>query len=197
MVAGIALSEGPAAALAKVRGKLAEPVALGYSASGTVLAVGEGVSEFRLGDRVAVAGSQCAYHAEVLCIPRNLAVRVPDVVGLDHAATVALGAIALQGVRRAELTLGETVAVIGLGVLGQLTVQMLKATGCSVLALDLDPARVDLARQQGADTGLVADADSPAVIGHSQSLGDDLAKIERQANPEQQHGQEANELVLR
>ena len=164
MVAGIALSQGPAAALEKVRGKLAEPVALGYSAAGTVLAIGEGVSEFRLGDRVAVAGSQCAYHAEVLCIPRNLAVRVPDDVGLDHAATVALGAIALQGVRRAELTLGERVAVIGLGVLGQLTVQMLKAAGCSVLALDLDPARVALAKQQGADDGLVADIDSVEAV---------------------------------
>ncbi len=160
MLAQVALRQGPAAVLNKVRGKLAEPLALGYSAAGTVIAAGTEVQGFRIGDRVAVAGSQCAYHAEILCVPRNLAVRVPTHVGLDHASTVALGAIALQGIRRAELTMGETVAVIGLGVLGQLVLQMLKASGCRVVSLDLDPGRVQLARDLGADVSMVSDADT-------------------------------------
>jgi predicted dehydrogenase/threonine dehydrogenase-like Zn-dependent dehydrogenase len=122
-----------------------------------VIAVGAGVADLRVGDRVACAGAEHAFHAEIIRVPRNLCVPVPAGLGLDAAATVTLGAIALQGVRRAQPTLGETFAVIGLGLLGQLTVQLLKANGCRVIAMDIDAARVEQARVQGADFGLAAE----------------------------------------
>lgn len=160
-----AARDGVLATIQDIHGRLGAPVALGYSASGVVVAVGEGVAEFHVGDRVAVAGSQCAYHAEILNVPRNLAVGIPEHVGLDAASTVALGAIALQGVRRADPTLGETIVVLGLGVLGQLTCQILKANGCRVIAGDIDQARVDLARKLGADAGvpIAPEADEAAL----------------------------------
>jgi predicted dehydrogenase len=129
----------------------------GYSAAGIVLEAGQGVTEFCKGDFVACAGVQCAYHAEVLCVPRNLAVKIPATVSFEAASTVTLGAIALQGVRRAMPTLGEAFVVIGLGVLGQLTVQMLKANGCRVIAADVDRDRVDTALKMGADAGIHPD----------------------------------------
>ena len=116
-----------------------------------VSAVAEDVSEFQVGDRVACAGVGFASHAEVLSVPKNLCVHLPEQVGFDAGAYGTLGAIALQGVRLAEPTLGESVVVIGLGLVGQLTVQLLKANGCRVFGLDLDPARVALARELGAD----------------------------------------------
>ena len=136
--------------MAVIKGKVETPQPIGYSAAGTVIAVGEGVSGFAVGDRVAVAGSQCAFHAEILRVPVNLAVPVPD--GLDYAAasTVALGAIALQGIRRAAPTLGETFVVVGLGFLGQLTVQMLRANGVKAIAMDLDAGRLTPAVAAGA-----------------------------------------------
>src|SRR5215510_1557446 len=123
----------------------------GYSCSGVVLEAGPGAKEFRPGDRVACAGAGYANHAEVVVVPRNLATRVPDSVDLADATTVALGAIALQGVRRARPSLGERVGVIGLGLLGQLTVQILKASGCMVYGLDLEPDRVAQAKVFGLD----------------------------------------------
>lgn len=133
----------------------------GYSAAGRIVGIGEGVEGFALGERVACAGGQCAYHAEIICVPVNLAVPVPENVGSMPASTVALGAIALQGVRRANPTLGETFAVIGLGILGQITVQLLKANGCKVLGLDLEPGRVRLAMQHGLDIGMDPGDDPP------------------------------------
>lgn len=126
----------------------------GYSAAGHVIEVGEGVADVRPDDRVACAGDQHAYHAEVVRIPRNLLVPVPPDLDLAEASTVALGAIALQGLRRANPQLGETFAVIGLGILGQLTVQLLKANGCRVIGRDLDFHRVELAKRCGMDAGL-------------------------------------------
>jgi predicted dehydrogenase len=156
--------EGLSATVRSVQDKLNTPFPIGYSAAGTVIAVGTDVTEFHVGDRVAVAGSQCAYHAEILNVPRNLAVHVPDNVDLDTASTVALGAIALQGVRRTEPALGEMVVVLGLGVLGQMTCQLLKANGCHVIACDIDPERVALAQQLGADDGVLSDVESPAAV---------------------------------
>ncbi len=140
-----------------VEGRLQSGDPTGYSAAGVVLAVGEGVNDIAPGERVACAGAQYAHHAEVVRVPRNLVVKVPDGVSLKHASTVTLGAIALQGVRRANPTLGETFVVIGLGVLGQLTVQMLKANGCRVIGSDLDEGRVALAERLGCDVGLRAE----------------------------------------
>lgn len=135
----------------RVQGKLAAGSPTGYSAAGIVIAVGAGVEGFSVGDRVACAGAGVANHAEVINVPVNLCARVPDKCGLDTASTVTLGAIALQGVRRTAPTLGETIAVVGLGLLGQLTVQMLKANGCRVIGVDPDGERLAIASRAGAD----------------------------------------------
>jgi predicted dehydrogenase/threonine dehydrogenase-like Zn-dependent dehydrogenase len=142
--------EGVASAYRKVRHRLNAFTPLGYSSAGVVVGVGEGVPEFRVGDRVACAGAGYANHAELNWIPRNLVVPVPGNVPLEGAAFATLGAIALQGVRQAEVGLGESVAVIGLGLLGQLTVQLLRAAGARPIGIDVDAARVALAAGQGA-----------------------------------------------
>ena len=122
---------------------------VGYSAAGVVLAVGDDITDLRPGDRVACAGAGYANHAEVIAVPRNLVCRVPDGCALEHAATATVGAIALQGVRRTAPALGERIAVLGLGLIGQLTVQLLRANGCTVLGMDLDAHRVERARRLG------------------------------------------------
>jgi predicted dehydrogenase/threonine dehydrogenase-like Zn-dependent dehydrogenase len=152
-------SEGLLSTLRSVREKLDESHALGYSAAGLVVEAGEGVTEFRAGDRVACAGTGYAAHAELLSVPKNLCVRLPGGVDFETAAFATLGAIALQGVRLAEPTLGESVVVIGLGLIGQLAAQLLRANGCRVFGVDLDPGRVELARRLGADDGCVAGDD--------------------------------------
>lgn len=140
----------------RVRGQLAAGLPAGYSAAGEILQVGEQVDGFRAGDLVACAGAGIANHAEVIDVPVNLAVRIPTGLSTEAASTVTLGAIALQGVRRANPTLGETVVVIGLGLLGQLTAQLLRANGCRVIGTDLDPVRVRLAMENGLDFGITA-----------------------------------------
>lgn len=152
-------TEGIGNTINAVRARLDSTAALGYSAAGTVIEVGDGVANFRVGDQVACAGAGYASHAEVICVPQNLCVRLPPEVGFEAGAFGTLGAIALQGVRLAEPTLGEAVVVIGLGLLGQLTVQLLKANGCRVLGLDLDPAKMDLALELGADAVAVSGAE--------------------------------------
>src|SRR6266700_7617626 len=118
-----ARTEGILNTIDAVRSKLGSLNALGYSAAGRVIEVGEGVSEFREGDRVACAGVGYASHAEVLSVPKNLCAQLPDQVRFDSAAFGTVGAIALQGMRLAEPTLGEVVVVIGLGLIAQITVQ--------------------------------------------------------------------------
>jgi predicted dehydrogenase/threonine dehydrogenase-like Zn-dependent dehydrogenase len=124
---------------------------IGYSVAGEVVAVGEGVHDLAAGDLVAAAGAGQANHADYVSVPRNLVCRVPAGCEVKHAASATVGAIALQGVRRAAPQLGERVAVIGLGLIGQITVQLLKAAGCRVIGLDLDPERVRRAIGLGAD----------------------------------------------
>src|SRR5262245_35862432 len=148
-----ARNEGVVATLDAVRSKLGSLTALGYSAAGIISTVGEGVSDLRVGDRVACAGVGYASHAEVLSVPRNLCVGLPGDVNFDHAAFGTVGAIALQGVRLAEPTLGESIVVIGLGLIGQLAVQLLTANGCRVFGIDLDQKKIDLAKQLGANDG--------------------------------------------
>jgi predicted dehydrogenase/threonine dehydrogenase-like Zn-dependent dehydrogenase len=147
--------DGVAATLAAVRSRMDQPSAPGYSSAGTVVAVGEGVTDIRPGDRVACAGAGHAVHAEFACIPRLLLARIPPdaEVSFDHAAATTVGAVALHGVRTADVKLGDIVGVIGLGLLGQLTVQILKAAGCRVVGMDIDRGRVDLALRLGADAG--------------------------------------------
>jgi len=147
--------DGVVSALAAVRSRMDQPSAPGYSSAGTVIAIGEGVTDIRPGDRVACAGAGHAVHAEFVCIPRLLLARIPpdSEVSLDHAAATTVGAVALHGVRTADVKVGDIVGVIGLGLLGQLTVQILKAAGCRVVGMDIDRGRVDLALRLGADAG--------------------------------------------
>ena len=130
--------------------RLDQPMALGYSSAGVIVALGEGMYGFHVGQRVACAGGGYAVHAEYACVPRNLLAPLPDSLDFDQAAFATLAAIALHGFRLAEVQLGERVAVIGLGLLGLLTVGLARAAGCAVFGVDLDPQRVALAEQFGA-----------------------------------------------
>jgi len=152
--------EGVLAAYRKVQAKLSEPQALGYSSAGTVLAVAPAAGDhFHVGDRVACCGQNVASHAEQICVPVNLAARVPDGVPLADAAFSTLGAIALHGVRLAEPEFAGRIAVIGCGVLGLLAVQLLRAGGARVAAYDLSADLVERALALGAETGLAGSTD--------------------------------------
>ena len=146
--------EGVKPTMKKVFAKLDEPIALGYSAAGDVVEAGREAIGLKPGDRVAMAGAGYASHAEFNFVPANLCARIPEGVSYTDAAFATVGAIALQGVRQAQPLIGERVAVIGLGLLGLLTVQILKANGCAVLGVDLDEERVALAEQLGADVAV-------------------------------------------
>ena len=150
-LATTAATQGIANTRRLVEGRLNAGQATGYSAAGVVVEVGDGIDDVRRGDRVACAGAQSAHHAEVIRVPRNLVVPVPASVSLADASTVTLGAIALQGVRRAQPTLGECFVVIGLGAIGQLTIQLLKANGCQVIGADPEQERTQLALDLGMD----------------------------------------------
>lgn len=143
-----------------IQGRLEAGNATGYAAAGTVIEVAPDIMNFKVGDRVACAGAQCAHHASIIRVPKNLAVKVPNEVDLRSASTATLGAIALQGVRRAAPTLGETFVVVGLGILGQMTMQLLRANGCRVIGTDLDPSRINLAKSNGMEFGLDTSAGS-------------------------------------
>src|SRR5262249_51944974 len=147
-----------------VLNKLDQPIPLGYSCAGRIVAVGDGVAGFAVGDRVACAGAKVANHAEVNLVPKHLAAKVPEGVSDDTASFVTLGAIALQGVRIAQPTLGETFVVIGLGLIGQLAAQLLRASGCSVVGVDLDDSKISLARELGAPASLNRSGDVAATV---------------------------------
>jgi predicted dehydrogenase/threonine dehydrogenase-like Zn-dependent dehydrogenase len=153
-VVDMARTQGLSRTRSVVQGRLAAGAASGYSAAGTVLEVGEGIYDIRRGDRVACAGAGYAHHAEIVCVPRNLVAPIPEGVDFAPASTVTLGAIAMQGVRRAQPTLGECFVVIGLGILGQLAAQLLRVNGCRVIGTDLDRERIELARSMGMDAGV-------------------------------------------
>ena len=174
--------DGLAATVSAVRNRLEQPGALGYSSAGTVVAVGEGIRDFNPGDRAACAGAGHAVHAEFACVPRLLMARIPSAnVDFGSAAFTTLGAIALHGVRNADVKLGDVVAVIGLGLLGQLTVQILKAAGCCVLAMDISDERSQLALRLGADavsTSPIAFQD--LCLEHSAGYGADAVLIAAQ-----------------
>lgn len=146
-----------------VGARLDQPIPLGYSCAGVVTEAGARVGEFAAGDRVACAGMGYAAHAEMIYVPRNLAVKIPDGVSFNDAAYVTVGAIALHGVRTADVRVGDNVLVIGLGLLGQLTVQILKAAGCRVLGLDTSDVRVQQAAST-ADAAINRSADVASVV---------------------------------
>lgn len=138
-------TEGLMPTLEAVFNKLGEPLPLGYCNVGKVIAVGEGVTEFKVGDRVASNG----HHAEFVCIPKNLVAHIPGHVSDDEATFTVIGAIGLQGIRLLNPTLGETVVVIGMGLIGLITAQLLSANGCKVIGVDIDPEKLNLAKQWG------------------------------------------------
>ncbi|RYG58755.1 MAG: theronine dehydrogenase, partial [Alphaproteobacteria bacterium] len=143
--------DGVVDTLNSVFARLEEPMPLGYSAAGEVIGVGAGVAhEFKIGDRVAIAGAGQANHAEINAVPRNLCVKLPDNVEFKQACYATLGAIALHGVRNAGVQLGDRVLVVGLGLVGQLVAQLCAATGARVAAVDMNLERCMLARQGGA-----------------------------------------------
>ena len=147
--------EGILLTLSSVRQRLDTDMALGYSNAGEVIEVGEGASEFKIGDRVACAGGGFAVHAEFVRIPRNLAAKIPaptesrSEIEFEEAAFTTVGAIGLQGLRLTNSQLGEAVAVIGLGLIGLLAVQLARAAGCTVIGMDIDEQRCQLARELG------------------------------------------------
>lgn len=146
-------SDGPIATYHAATSRLDTPQPMGYSSAGIVRAIGPGVERFAVGDRVACAGAGYANHAELVAVPENLVAKVPEGVALSDAAFATLGAIAIQGLRVADPTLGELAVVVGLGIIGQISVQLLRANGCRVLAIDLNEGRVKQALDRGADWG--------------------------------------------
>jgi len=172
--------DGVLSAFSTVNSRLDQPAALGYSSAGTVLEVGEGLNDLSVGDHVACSGADHAIHGEFACVPRLLVARVPmeSSVTPEEACFSTLGGVALHGIRTSGATLGDVVAVIGLGLLGQLTVQLLKAAGCTVVGMDIDSQRVELARRLGADAACASDGElRDLCIRHSSGNGADAAII--------------------
>lgn len=146
--------EGLMATIDKVKTKLDSLKALGYSTAGVVSASMDTNGFFQPGDRVACAGQDYASHAEIVSVPQNLVVKIPDNVSFEEASFTTLGSIAMQGVRQANPTLGENICVIGLGLLGQITCQILKANGCNVFGIDVSEKMVELAYSSGTDNAM-------------------------------------------
>jgi predicted dehydrogenase/threonine dehydrogenase-like Zn-dependent dehydrogenase len=156
--------QGPTATYKKAMNRLDSFTPLGYSLCGVVVEVGAGAEEFAVGDLVAAAGNEFALHAELNWVPTNLCVPVPEGVAAEHAAFATVGAIAMQGVRRAEVQLGETACVIGLGLIGQLTVRLLVAAGVRVVGVDTVEARCRMAEKAGALACAGPDAEGAAQL---------------------------------
>jgi predicted dehydrogenase/threonine dehydrogenase-like Zn-dependent dehydrogenase len=155
--------------------KLSEPLPLGYCNVGKIVAIGEGISEFKIGDRVASNG----HHAEVVCVPKNLVAHIPENVTDEEATFTVVGAIALQSIRLINPTLGETVVVIGLGLIGQLTAELLQANGCEVIAFDFDQHKIDLATAKGIKAFKVSEETNSVKIAQeiTQNVGVDAVII--------------------
>jgi predicted dehydrogenase/threonine dehydrogenase-like Zn-dependent dehydrogenase len=145
-------TDGLMPTLETVFNKLDQPLPLGYCNVGKVIAVGEGVSDIKIGDRVASNGN----HAELVCVPQNLVAKIPDAVTDDEAVFTVIGAIGLQGIRLLNPTFGETIVVIGLGLIGLLTAELLLANGCRVIGFDVDEDKVSLAKEKGLEAFSVA-----------------------------------------
>jgi len=160
-------TDGLGPTLDAVRNKLDQPLPLGYCNVGVVIELGEGVSGFAVGDRVVSNGK----HAEVVSVPASLCAPVPEGVPDEQAVFTVLGAIGLQGIRLAQPTLGEAVVVTGLGLIGLLTVQLLRAHGCRVLGMDLDAGKLALARRFGAETVDLSAGQDPIAAADAFSRG--------------------------
>ncbi|MES2330165.1 MAG: bi-domain-containing oxidoreductase [Bacteroidota bacterium] len=167
-------TEGLMPTLEAVFNKLDEPLPLGYCNAGEVIAIGEGVSEFNVGDRVASNGA----HAEIVCIPKNLAAKIPDNVSYEEASFTVIGSIGLQGIRLANPTMGETVVVIGLGLIGLLTSELLLANGCKVIGFDVDARKVAIANNTGIQAFVSSDCDPVKTVEElTDNIGSDAVLI--------------------
>ena len=168
-------SDGLKPTMQAVFRKLGEPIPLGYSNAGEVIAVGDGVNEFKIGDRVISNG----HHAEIVCVPKNLVAKIPDEVSFEEASFTVIGAIALQGIRLLNPLFGETIVVTGLGLIGLIAAQLLHAHGCRVIGLDIDDKKLSLAESWGITTlKITPDIDPVAFIKYeSQSIGADAVLI--------------------
>lgn len=175
----LARAQGPLTAYAVARRALETPIVLGYSSVGEVIAVGDGVDHVRVGDIVACAGQGYASHAEVVCVPKRLCVSVPAGLDVDQAAFATVGAIALQSLRVADVRLGDNVVVLGLGLIGLLVAQLLRASGCRVFGLDVDSGRLALAQDNGWAETCPADAANikESVLAWSAGVGADIVII--------------------
>lgn len=160
-------TDGLLATAETVMRKLDQPLTLGYSNAGRVIAVGKGVTGFAVGDRIVSNGN----HADIVCVPENLCAKIPDGVSDDSASFTVIASIALEGIRLVQPTLGERVAVMGLGLIGLLTVQMLRANGCRVIGFDFDPAKIALACEFGADAHNLKDGVDPVAAATAFSRG--------------------------
>lgn len=160
-------TDGLMPTLNAVQNKLEQPIALGYCNVGKVLDFGPGVKDYSIGDRVASNGN----HAEIVSVPQNLCAPVPDSVTDEQAAFTVIGAIALQGIRLLKPTLGEAVVVTGLGLIGQVAVQLLRASGCRVLGIDFDPVKLNLAKSFGAEVVSLATGEDPVLAAQRFSRG--------------------------
>jgi predicted dehydrogenase len=178
VVRGI-FKDGLAATYERAKGALDEWLPGGYSNAGVVIAVGDEVTQLRIGDRVACGGGGHATHAEYCVVPQRLVVKVPAEVALDDAAFATIGAVAMHGFRVGEAVLGERVAVIGLGIVGQLLCQFAAAAGCRVIPMDIDPGRVRLASELTAQSGVVVGtgSDVAEVLSLTQQRGVDVVFV--------------------
>lgn len=158
-ITGALKTDGFLGTISLIKGKLKEVSPLGYSCSGKVIAVGKNVKNFKVGDYASCAGADFANHAEYITTPKNLATKVSDKKLLKYASITTIGAIAMQGVRRAQLSLGATVCVYGLGLIGQITAQLCKLSGCQVFGIDIQKNRLEYAKKMGVD--FVLDANAP------------------------------------
>ncbi len=161
-----------------VMNKLDAPAGLGYSCAGEVIAIGKNVSGFRVGDFVACGGAS-ANHAEIVSVPKNLCVKIPEGVKIEQAAFATIAAIALQGIRQADLKLGENCVVIGLGLLGQLTIQLLNAAGVKTIGIDIDSTQVEIAKQNGCSLALTRSNEGveESVLSFTEGFGTDAVII--------------------
>jgi len=169
-------TEGVLETLEKVKAKLDQPIPLGYSCAGVIEELGHTMRGYAVGDRVACGGAGYANHADYNYVPKNLMVKIPDGVSFEEASCATVGSIAMQGVRQCDLRLGEQVCVMGLGLLGLLAVQMLKASGCRVIGFDPNPQRCQDAIDLGADAAVSADLVA-AADQFSQGMGMDAVLI--------------------
>jgi predicted dehydrogenase/threonine dehydrogenase-like Zn-dependent dehydrogenase len=167
-------TEGLLPTLEAVFNKLDEPLPLGYCNAGEVIAVGEGVHDFCIGDRVASNG----HHAEIVCVPKNLVAKIPDNVTYEEAAFAVIGSIGLQGIRLANPTFGETVVVIGLGLIGLMTAELLTANGCEVIGFDFDAHKVAIANEKGIKAFVASSVDVVKTVESlTQGIGCDAVLI--------------------